>query len=658
MAFEDFNKSVPVIAETDYDVIKIREGEGAHTDNFNRSVVDSINRDHALESALTYLARSSSLFVTANTKFISHCEGKGVDLVRYIAPVLTTAPEDIFLADGTFIGAAWPQRAVVNLMSNGTSDSSLKTLNGWKVANPAEIGATITTSTETYTTVSTLNTTNDIKPGEVVLESEIIPLTGVDATYMNKVSGGLTMITTDNMVTTGTEVTYLFNLLNNSNAIVSTHTDTLQRAEYDGILGVENIDVPANATKFQIQIVIKFNETYSRASFTFKDVMVQAGGILGPYTPIARNQCTCEYVKVIDPADNEGQISAMCWSIFKPYSLATHAGPIGPMFLRFGGLTVGGVHLAGDGTTLKFQLYTNDGTTTKYGKSFTIPQKHLGEYLLSVIRMRPSEDEAGKNIVEFSMIAGPEAYKSQVLVDSALVQGKGDIVLGVDYKGTDFFNGPVSEVRYDREWINDTELYIIALAKKPFSFKRSNDLGAADAGESVLETLDKVGVNMILNPTGKLAFVGWSGYSNTQFTILHNDVYAGNCFVWIGNVTNNKGYTITSDLIPVKSSSLYTLRGMLYSDQGSSGDAGIGITWYTSNTDEISTAKVNLTHIAQPKYYTVSSVAPANAAYAEVFMYVGANLRTTKLTWSRLKFEMGEATQFTDDSGAGYALYY
>ena len=73
MAFEDFNKSVPVIAETDYDVIKIREGEGAHTDNFNRSVVDSINRDHALESALTYLARSSSLFVTANTKFISHC---------------------------------------------------------------------------------------------------------------------------------------------------------------------------------------------------------------------------------------------------------------------------------------------------------------------------------------------------------------------------------------------------------------------------------------------------------------------------------------------------------------------------------------------------------------------------------------------------------
>lgn len=657
MAFEDFSKSVPVIAETNYDDIKILEGEGAHTDNFNRSVVDSINRDHALESALTYLARSSSLFVTANSRFLSHCEGQGIDVIKFIAPQLTTEPKDIFLPDGTFIGAAWPQRAVVNLMSNGNSDSTLTTTSGWKITNPSDIGATIISSTETFTTVSTLNASDAIKPGEVVLESAIIPLTGVDASYMNKVSGGLTVVTDSNMVTTATEVIYLFNLLNSSGAIIGTHTETLVRAEYNGVLGVENIDVPAAATHFQIQIVIKFNEDYSRAAFTFSNVMVQAGGLLGPYTQTQRNQCTCEYSRVLDPGlYGDGHASVMCWSIFKEYSLATHAGPIGPVFMRFGATTIGGVHRANDGTNLKFQLYINESGTVTYGPAFTVPQKYLGEYLLSTIRIRPNEEDTAKYIVEFSMIAGPETFKSQSIINANLIAGKGDIILGTDYKATDFFNGPVTEVRYDAEWVNDSELYIIALAKKPYSFKKSNDLGAADAGESVLDTLDKVGVNLILNPTGRLAFVGWSGYPATQFTVSHNDVYAGNCFMWVGNATS--AYNIVSDMVPVKASTLYTLRAVMFTEQGSSGDAGVGIIWYDKDGEEISQAKINVTHIYQPKYSTVSSVAPANAVYASAFMYVTNTLRTTKMTWSRIKFEMGDATQFTDDSGAGYALYY
>ncbi|MBR3600127.1 MAG: hypothetical protein IKL53_09625, partial [Lachnospiraceae bacterium] len=146
------------------------------------------------------------------------------------------------------------------------------------------------------------------------------------------------------------------------------------------------------------------------------------------------------------------------------------------------------------------------------------------------------------------------------------------------------------------------------------------------------------------------------GYPATQFTISHNDVYAGNCFMWVGNATAN--YNIVSDMVPVKASTLYTLRAVMFTEQGSSGDAGVGIIWYDKDGEEISQAKINVTHIYQPKYATVSSVAPANAVYASAFMYVANTLRTTKMTWSRIKFEMGDATQFTDDSGAGYALYY
>ena len=96
----------------------------------------------------------------------------------------------------------------------------------------------------------------------------------------------------------------------------------------------------------------------------------------------------------------------------------------------------------------------------------------------------------------------------------------------------------------------------------------------------------------------------------------------------------------------------------LCSEESSVGDAGIGIAWYDANDEKISESSVNIAHVYMPKYYEVAAVAPTDAINARVFMYVNDDLKSTRLTWSRLKFEMGDATQFTDDSGAGYALYY
>ena len=47
MAFEDFKKSPQVISEVDYDATKVIAGEGATTDNFNRTLISSINADAA-----------------------------------------------------------------------------------------------------------------------------------------------------------------------------------------------------------------------------------------------------------------------------------------------------------------------------------------------------------------------------------------------------------------------------------------------------------------------------------------------------------------------------------------------------------------------------------------------------------------------------------
>lgn len=653
MAFEDFTDTTPVITATDYEKIRIKAGEGATTENFNRSVVDSINRDLKMETAMTYLARSSSLFVTSNTTFLSHCEGKGIDVIGLQAPTLTTSPEDVFLADNTFIGAAWPQRAATNMMSYGAADSSLRSLAGWTVNSTKDLHASVIASADTYLQVSTAEIYDDIVPGDVTITSPAIPLTGIELT-MNKVSGGLTMSTTSNMVSTGTEVFYKFKVLGNDKITeLASHDTSLVRGSYDGIIGVENIDVPSSGKYFQIQIVVRFKNEASRASFTFKNVMVQAGGILSPYTATTRQQCTCEYKNIVQP--NIGNISLLSWATYKPYSLATHAGPIGPMFIIMGDTRIGGVHRSKDGTDLVFSLYINEAGTVRYSKEFRVPQSYSGEYLLNCIRIRPQEENPSVSIVEYAIIAGPEIYAAQLTIDTEKVT-KGDIILGTDRVGADFFNGPVTEVRYDHEWINDIELYVISLSKKAYSFKKSNDLGAADAGESVLDVLDKVGVNLILNPTARLAYIGWNNYDERHFTIVHNDVYAGNCFLWVGTTsTENR---ILSDVIEIKPSQLYTMRAVMYSQDGSTGEAGIGITWYGADGSEISTSKANITHVYQPKYTSLAAVSPSNAVSARVFMYVMPGINTLRLTWSRLKFEMGDATQFSDDSGAGYALYY
>ena len=653
MAFEDFSSNTPVITATDYDKIKIKSGEAATTENFNRSVVDSINRDIKMEAAMTYMARSSSLFTTNNTQFLSHCEGQGVDVVGLQAPVLTTNPEDIFLDDSTFIGAAWPQRTVTNMMSYGDADSSLKTLTGWTVNVSDGLKAKVVASAETYLQVSTMHIYDEVVPGSVVVTSPIIPLTGVE-NALNKVSGGFTLTTTSNMGSTGTEVNYRFKILSsNKTTQVSTSGSSVDKGSYDGVIGVENIDVPSSGKYFQLQISVQFKNNASRASFTLKNVMVQAGGILSPYTRTTRQQCTCEYKDVIQP--KLGNISLLNWAIYKPYSLAAHSGPIGPAFISMGNVKIGGVHRSKDGTNLVFSLYIYDNGTVTYSNEFTVPQQYLGEYLLNCLRIRPQEENPEKSIVEYAIVAGPEIYSAQLIIDTSKIT-TGDIILGTEFINADYFNGPVTEVRYDHEWINDIELYVISLAKKAFSYKRSNDLDAADKGESVQDVLDKVGVNLILNPTARLAYIGWNDYNDEFFSPVHNDAYAGNCFLWVGTPTEES--RVYSDSIKVKPSQMYTFRAIMYSQEGSTGEAGIGITWYNSEDAEISTTKTNITHEYQPKYVSISAVAPSNAVSAKVFMYAMPNLNTLRLTWSRLKFEMGDATLFSDDSGAGYALYY
>lgn len=690
--FEDFEVTQQVISYTDYDAVKIKNGEPATTSVFNRSLVDSINRDAALESALTYLTRSSSLYTTTNTKLLSHCNpaSDGIDVVSFSIPETNVGIDEIFQDEPDFIGAAYAQRAVRNMVANSsTVDSALTTLDlnttkgGWTVATTGGAKSYSFISDETTnTTISTLDIEGATTAGTFTLTSTAIPfnanITGnVGTATKNQFSVGVLMTTKQNMIVNGTKVTLTLQQLNSSGGVLKTHTKEVQQSSYNGPIKLEGLVLVTNAVSFRVIITVNYTKANVKAAINLKNVMVNAGGVLNPYVKVDRSIAMVKYPNVIDGAK---PITVMSWSKFKLYPMQVQAGPIGPIYLNFNGFRVGGVHVAQDAGNLVLKAYTYTGSgSPTYGPSFTLPAEYIDKWLLTACRIRPREGSTTEAIFEFAAVINDKIYKSQVVFPKSKLT-TGSLYIGSDDAYSDMFMGPVTEVRYDQEWVNDMELYIISLAHKAFSHSiNTADIKATQEEVTVKDELDTLAQNpnLLLNPSGALAYVGWNNYLSVGgFSAVHNDVDFGNCFVYRGTAAEN--YEITSDIVTVRAGRRYTLRALMTTADGSTGEAGIGIRFYRTtlkngtiieDTGEYTPAetitttlaefpKTSVVHIGIHRYYTCSFVAPANANGAAAVMYINKGYKSNKTVWTKLKLEQGAATPFSDDSGAQYALYY
>ena len=660
--------SPQVLTAVDTETVKIKDGEYGTPDVMNRALMASINGDAALEAALTYMGRSSSLFTTDTTRFLSHCEGEGLDVISAKSPTLTTDAATVFIADQNFLGAAWPSKAVTNLLSNVSGASTSLTVAAdtyWTIANPDGVQATISYGAD-GATVDNHTYASTITPGFVTFTTPKTPLTGTGAATQNKISVGYTAICKYNMVKYGLSAGLVMEFYDTNNTVIDSTEVKVVKGELNAWVAIEDYTIPTNATSFSLQIKLGFNNTDSKGIITVQRLMAMAGSALLPWTETTREQSTAVYEDVVDFAN--GDITASCWAIFKPYSLVTHTGPIGPLFLSNDYVSFGGVHQSSDGANLVLALRMKQKDQDPvYGPKVTIPNDYINTYLWSALRIRQDEADTTKAVVEYVIIAGYNIYVSSLTVNKGLIDtfdlsiGYGRPFTSTSLDGTEYFNGPITEVRYDTEWLNDTEAYVISLSKKPFSFKKSNDLGAAESVETVVDVLDRTGVNLIVNPTGRLGLLSWNweGATPAGFATVHNDAETGNCFEYIGSTATTVGYTLASDYITIQPTTTYTLRAMMSFATGSTGSIGIGIAWYDSSFIRIdSVSRVDCVADSSTKYYKMTATSSGTAKYAKVLLLLGTGLKTTKALWSRLKLEAGDATQFSDDSGAGYAVYY
>lgn len=713
MAFEDFKENKPVIVlgydsygkkdekqEDIYNRTRILDGAEAKPDTFNISIMDSINRDISLENALTYMARCASFYTSNNTKFLSHCEGSGTDIVSYKNPQLigTVLASDLFVEDPVFLGAAYPQGHVENIIrSTSVVDSRLprKNTGGWHMNIPEEdIGKYVSIAeyiddgdiTNTYLKVSTSDvSTPTVTPITVTLTSDKVPLSNMQGIIPSQISTGIHIKTNDNMYVGNFSVKYTINLYASPQATspVQDGTRTVilsNKSSYNNTIDIIGYDMPeemraTNNPYFNVEVEVKFESESKTASVQLSRIMVQEGGALSPYTRNVREETYCQYNNVI-PGDVD-EYTVLYWSMFKRYStLIMSTDEIGPVFLHFNNATLGCVHRRDViGGSFNLCLALNNNGEISYSPIIDLPETCYDSYILSAIRVRKINDLTHDYEAELAITLADKVYTTKILIPTNTFIGNGNIVLGTDkpldtmfetYAG--FFNGPITEVRYDEEWLNDLELYILNLAKKPFSYKQSTDSQITTEEKTPTEVIDSAGINLLQNPTGRFGLLNWNNSDRESapgFTVSHYDAALGNCFKYASGASPVASNIIVySDPITVLPNTLYSLRSVMMLSQDAEGDVGIAVRWLPEGTDfnlssDMSDDVIIKAHYtAKPTYYAAQRVSPDTAAKAVVYMFALAGAKNVSMGWSKIKLEQGQPTFFTDDSGANYGVYY
>ena len=305
--------------------------------------------------------------------------------------------------------------------------------------------------------------------------------------------------------------------------------------------------------------------------------------------------------------------------------------------------TVGIRHLVADKGTGKFTASVSE---TVIGSKLTIPESDYNTYRPIMLRKKTTNNVA---TVDLLILCSDLTLLKSTITDIILNSSYYSIVVGKDPNDTitpSYFNGGISELRYDAEWLNDAQFTMMALNELPFSLGyESEDL-----------SWFKPNVNLIKNPDGKLGKNFWSD-TPENFTALVEDVNVGSGFYW-----HNTSVT-TADIksVPVLlgENIPLTYSAKVKTNADTTGIVGIKLNFYSdvAGTTYIGYASSQAAIGGQETTYTVKATTPTGTQSVRAIMYV-ASSTSSSITWTKLKLERDSvATKFTDDYTPAYAVY-
>lgn len=678
----------------DVDTLKLKHGELPTPSVLNRPWIGMANALSELDEAVQTVDRGSSLEATKYTKFLTHCNQNGVDLINGLLPTIPSgvSPEDIFLNDNFFFGCAYASKQESNLLKNAlreirrstgsTGDSSaeevitnrcnsaLTSLGGWETS--------YSPTTATHLNITTNSKGVRFRPpsvgsvttgGTFKLQTPKFPVT-----HDTKIAFSGYVKSFSNLIHSGASIKFSMSYLDSSDAAVPVVAQELiiDNGMPDGIQGLELLNVPSAAVyaRFSIEVTYAIGSTLD---IRIKDIMV-SDTYIAPYTKTERPEAYATYKKIIDLSVPG---SLVFWTRFKQSTSTAHSDAISLCPLSISTAT----------TSNAFQLsrllsdkpnYTFSGVFVDYASTpatatttinkITMPATTFNKPVMMAYRWDNASILGGNSTdlrMEFLIIDPDHAVINKTYLDIPYTSISNELyelrVGHLGYSSVSFpYSSPVTEIRYDTEYLNDIQIQTFCLSEQPFSIPFDAGLikkillrEEDEAAETIITP------NRIANPTGNLSFNGWFGVE-PGWAITYGVNGIG--FKWsLDSATTIPRYLVTMPM-PCTGDELLVLSGEMRSTTGTIGTYGIGVEFYTSTDTPIRSIEPTITLVDQQPLTRLSVAfrAPSTARICRAFLMIDSNTTSTRgIYFHRLKLEPGiKPTEFTDEGTPAYSIYF
>lgn len=625
-----------IFSYIDFDAYKYQSGEYPYVSVMNRPLERLRIADSQLDAAMQFIARSSQLRTTTDTRALMHFAGTSFDCVGENEATKTGTDAELFSYDGFMKGAAFIQPAATNLLSGVAGlNPALTSLNGWTLTGVTTQKAEVKVDSSGVT-ISNINGTS-IPSGAIEIVSGVFSTSpGHPLAY------SIELQTPNNLLADSISVEIGVRFSSTSGgATIATRSTTVSPVVWNGKVVVESSDVPTNGGFAKAFIRINYAAN-SKASIRLRNFMVEDSKISHVFSLGTKAATSLEYRNMLDFSGDS--FTVLGWMKMSTAFVLEHMSVVCPISLKSsdGTIHIAPEHSHDDAGNLVFNLNRSLNNVVNLSSTdLNLDGANKNQYVLFALRLRKSTNSAELVIIDKDM----GLHKVSITI-SSFPSGKWTLKVGKGDTRTIEFSGPVAELRYDNAYLTDYELLVMALSAKPFSTGDSEDL----------DMPGQFGVNMIENPCGKLNNFGWTTFP-ANFQAAVEDTTIGSGFVWSG--TAGADTTVYGQLIPIAVGQNYHFSGYAGSAAGTTGEYGFSITYYAANGTTVVGSPLTLpaTAASTATKYEISSAGVAGAAYLKVGMYVKNSFSSSKAYWTRLKMEYGEESFFSDDSTPALATY-
>ena len=635
-----------------FDEVKIRNGEDATPNNINRALVATLEGDVKLSEAMAFTDRSIALTCTPNTLLIANF----IDSLdtKINAATFTTTGDTKFAVRNPYQyrGAFWSFKATANLINTmANTDSSLMSLNGWSTGGNTIGRCTFRAEQEGLRIRNYIRGGSSAAGDTTVVTTNFIDVTGLTQRY---VSCGLTLQPMSPFEANGVSFAFGFEEYDSTNLLIKTTTIMIDKVSVNTMPRLENQAFHTDTVKIRPVFKLHFNEAGACIDLRVKDFCIYNMPYIGGYSDTNSNGCSVSYTNVFDTHDSTQSVISRV-NLNESYILNMGAETANVLTLQQE-ITGDLLSIVITNGKLRFRYTDHEFNVIEETPEYTLKAADLGYFSIAGIRY-------GDRLEAYFVDGNGEVHIFLLSDHLALHNARFNVVLGNFHDSFVPLNSPITDLRIDKEWFNDEQIKVVYLSTQPFADYKETALTSTD----IRDIIDGVNVNLLPNPDGRLFLNHWTNFplnsgipDETKFTNLHNDPFIGTGFIWKGGAAQTVK-EIFSEFISIKNDDYTLLRGKVDSISGTVGVFGLGVSFYRS---ALATDKIGNTEYvyAEPgtalRYYALKLVTPLEATHARVSMFIGPDVVSNRITWSRMKLEQGsDFTVFEDSGSRKYALY-